>query len=259
MTFYAFQHFNGLLNRGFVDDNGLKTAFERGILFDIFSVFVKRCCADDLNFAPRKCGFHHVGGALRTLRIARADKRVNFVDNENYVSDTLNFFKKSFYTAFKLPSELRACDKRSQVKQINFFICKFCGNITVRYLLRNTLGYCGFADARFAYKTRIVLCSAVQYLQNAEHFFVSADNIIYLALTRFAGEIFAVRVQKFQFQRFFFRLFLAFLFFFVRNLRRTRVRAFRLRIGIGFDIGHQSVEKLHTRSAARSEILISHL
>ena len=31
------------------------------------------------------------------------------------------------------------------------------------------------------------------------------------------------------------------------------------RIGIGFDIGHQSVEKLHTRSAARSEILISHL
>ena len=46
----AFEDLNGLFFRGFVHLDGLETAFERGIRFDMLPIFIQRCGTDDLQF-----------------------------------------------------------------------------------------------------------------------------------------------------------------------------------------------------------------
>ena len=53
---------DGLVDRGGVDANGLKTAFEGGVLFDILSVLVHGGGADALQFAAGKGRFDDIGG-----------------------------------------------------------------------------------------------------------------------------------------------------------------------------------------------------
>ena len=52
----TFEDFDSFLLRGFADNNGLKTSFKCGVFFNIFAVFIERCCADNLKLAPCKRG-----------------------------------------------------------------------------------------------------------------------------------------------------------------------------------------------------------
>ena len=78
--------------------------------------------------------------------------------------------------------------------------------------MRNALGDRRLSDAGLADKTGIVFRSAVQYLQNAKHFVVPADDTVEFALLRLSGQVFAIGIKKFQFRRFFFRFALLFCF-----------------------------------------------
>ncbi len=52
---------DGLVDGGGVDTDGLETAFEGGVLFDVFAVFVHGGGADALQFAAGEGGFNDIG------------------------------------------------------------------------------------------------------------------------------------------------------------------------------------------------------
>ena len=65
------------------DRDGLKAALERGILFDMLTVFFERGCTDDLHLAAGKRGLQNIRGIDRTFRRACTDERMQFVYKEN--------------------------------------------------------------------------------------------------------------------------------------------------------------------------------
>ena len=149
ILFNAEQHFVCVLNRRLLYGNRLEAAFKRGVLFNIFAVFVKGGCADDLNFPAGQRRLHNIGGIHRALGVARADQIVHLVDKQDNVALGFDLFNQALNTAFKLPAKLRARDQSGQIKQMDFFIGKFCGHRAFGNFLRQALGNRRFPDARF--------------------------------------------------------------------------------------------------------------
>ena len=94
---------DGLLNGRLSDGDGLEAALERGVLFDMLAVLVEGRCADDLNFAARERGLEDIGGVHGALRVARADKIMHLVNDQNDIAELFDLLNESFHAAFKLP------------------------------------------------------------------------------------------------------------------------------------------------------------
>ncbi len=112
ILFDAQQHFVGVVNRGFFHLDGLEAAFECGILFNVFAVLVKGGCADNLNFSAGKRRLHNIRRIHCALGIACADQIMHLVDKQNDIALGLHLVNKTLNAAFKLPAELRTCNKR---------------------------------------------------------------------------------------------------------------------------------------------------
>ena len=61
----------------------LEAPLERRVLLDVLAVLVERRRADAMQFAARQRRLEHVGGVHRALRLAGADERVQFVDEQD--------------------------------------------------------------------------------------------------------------------------------------------------------------------------------
>ena len=79
----AAQDLQALLGRWLCDAHGLKAPLERRVLFNILAVLLKRRRADDLQLAAPECGLEDVRRVDRALGRARADDRVQLVDEED--------------------------------------------------------------------------------------------------------------------------------------------------------------------------------
>ena len=79
----AAQDLQALLGRWFCDTHGLKAPLERRVLFNILAVLLKRRRADDLQLAAPERGLEDVRRVDRALGRARADDRVQLVDEED--------------------------------------------------------------------------------------------------------------------------------------------------------------------------------
>ena len=79
----AAQDLQALLGRWLCDTHGLKAPLERRVLFNILAVLLKRRRADDLQLAAAECGLEDVRRVDRALGRARADDRVQLVDEED--------------------------------------------------------------------------------------------------------------------------------------------------------------------------------
>src|SRR5206468_7511458 len=79
----AVEDVDGLGQRRLVDVHGLEAALEGRVLLDVLAVLVERRRADALDLAARERGLEDVGGVDRTLGGARADQRVQLVDEQH--------------------------------------------------------------------------------------------------------------------------------------------------------------------------------
>ena len=61
----------------------LETPFQRRVFFDVLAIFIQRRRADAAQFAARQLRLHHVRRVRRAFRRARADERVQFVNEQN--------------------------------------------------------------------------------------------------------------------------------------------------------------------------------
>ena len=84
---------------------------------------------------------------------------MDLVYKQYYIAGVLYFLHKTLDTALKLSPELGAGYKPRKVKQIYFLVKQSRRSVAVRDFKGETLGYCSLSDARFTYKTRVVLGS----------------------------------------------------------------------------------------------------
>src|SRR5437764_561286 len=81
----TFKDLYGFLHRGWLDDYGLEATLESAVLLDVLAVLVECRRTDALQLATRKRWLEHVAGVDCAFRSARADQRVQLVDEENDV------------------------------------------------------------------------------------------------------------------------------------------------------------------------------
>ena len=79
----AAQNRDRVLDARLADEDGLEAALERGILLDVLAILVERRRADDAQLAARERRLEHVAGVHRALGFARADDRVQLVDEDD--------------------------------------------------------------------------------------------------------------------------------------------------------------------------------
>ena len=106
------------------DRNGLKPAFQRRILFDIFPVFRYRRGADDPDVTPRQCGLDDVCRIDRPLSGAGADQIVNFINEQDQIRICGRFLDDIFEPFLKFSSVFGTGNHTRDVKSHDSFFQK---------------------------------------------------------------------------------------------------------------------------------------
>ncbi len=82
-VFQAAQNGDRVFDVGLAHVDDLEAALEGRVLLDVLAVLVERGCADGAQFAARQRRLEHVAGVDGALGRARADERVQLVDEEH--------------------------------------------------------------------------------------------------------------------------------------------------------------------------------
>ena len=96
-----------VLDRRLADHDRLEAAFQRGVLFDVFSILVERRGADAAEFAPGQGRLQEVGRVAAALGLSRADDRVQLVDEKNDVARVGHLAEHGLEPLLELAAELR--------------------------------------------------------------------------------------------------------------------------------------------------------
>ena len=86
---------------------------------------------------------------------------MHLVDDQDDIAQLADLFNEALHAAFELAAELRARDKRRQVKKIDLLASELKGHLARDDALGKSLGNGGLADARLADETGVVLLAAV--------------------------------------------------------------------------------------------------
>ena len=161
----------------------LEAAFERRVFLDVLAIFVQRRRADAAQFAARELRFHDVRRVRRAFRRARADERVQLVNEQNdfaFAGDDL--LEKRLEPVLKFAAIFRAGNHRAQIHRHEPLVLQRFGHVAADDAPRQTFGNRRFAHARFADEHGIIFRAAREHLHHAADFLVAADDGINLAL-----------------------------------------------------------------------------
>ena len=190
------QNGNGILDGRLVHHDGLEPALERGILFDVFAVFVQRRRADAVQFAAREHGFQQVARVHCAVRLARADDGVQLVDEEDdFALALLDFIEHRFQALLELAAELRARNQRAHIEGKDGFVFQAFGHVAAHDSLCKPLGNRRLADARFADEHGVVFGLSRQNADDVSYLVVAADDGVELLLLGALHEVEPVFAQ----------------------------------------------------------------
>ena len=188
---------HGVVDGGLCHGDGLETAFQGGVLFDILPVFIEGRGAHHLNFTAGEGGFQDVGGVHGTFRVACTHHVVHLVDDQDDVPGAGDLLDEALHPALELAAELGACHQGGQVQQVDLLVLELVGHLPLDDALSQGFGDGGLAHARLADEAGVVLLSPVQNLNHTSQLFLSADDLIQLTGTGLVGQGDAVAVQVF--------------------------------------------------------------
>ena len=110
--------------------DGLEPALEGGVLLDVLLVFVERRRADGAQLPARQGGLQHVGGVHRAFGSARADERVELVDEEDdRARGFLDLLQDGLQAVLELAAVLRAGDHRAEVERDDALVLETLGHV----------------------------------------------------------------------------------------------------------------------------------
>ena len=186
-----------VLDRWFVDQHGLESALQRGVLLDVLAVLVERRRADGVQLAPGEHGLQHLGRVHRALAGAGADHGVQLVDEEDdralRVRDLL---EHGLEALLELAAVLGPGDQRADVEREDALVLEPFRHVAAHDALGQALDDGGLADAGFADEHGVVLGPPGQHLDHATHFLVAADHRVQLVLARQLGQVAPVARQR---------------------------------------------------------------
>jgi hypothetical protein len=181
---------NRVVDRRLADEHGLEAALERGVLLDVLAIFVERRRADAAQLAARERGLEHVRGVGGAFGGARADDRVQLVDEQDHLALRLgDLAQHGLEPVLELAAVLAARDQRADVERDQAAVLQALGHVARDDALGEALGDRGLADAGLADQHRVVLGAPREHLDHAADLLVAADDRIDLALARDVGEV----------------------------------------------------------------------
>ena len=186
---HAHQHVDRFLLARRIDLDRLEAALERTVLLDVLPVLGGCRRADAADFAARERRLENVGGVERAFGRARADQRVQLVDEHDDVRVLGQLLHDRLEALFELPAILRARDDQRDVEREDALVGQEVRHVAVDDLLRQPLDDRGLADARFADEHGVVLRAAAEHLLDALELDAAANQRVELVLHRRLGQV----------------------------------------------------------------------
>ena len=167
------------------DEDRLEAPLERRVLLDVLAVLVERRRADRAQLAARQHRLEHVRRVDGALGRARADDRVQLVDEEDQLAGgVLNLGEHGLEPLLELAAVLRAREHRADVERPDPLALQALGHVAGDDALREPLDDRGLADAGVADQHRVVLRAAGKHLDHAADLLVAADHRVELPAAR---------------------------------------------------------------------------
>ena len=172
-----------VLDRRLADVHLLEAPLERGVLLDVLAVLVERGRADEPQLAAREHRLDHVAGVDRAFGAARADERVQLVDERDDLALGIgDLLEHRLEPLLELAAVLRAGDHRADVERDDALVAQTLGHVALDDAPREALDDRGLPDAGLTDEHRVVLGAARQHLDDPPDLFVATDDRVDLAL-----------------------------------------------------------------------------
>ena len=176
------ENLHRLVDRGRIDDDRLEAALERAVLLDVLAVLVERRRTDALQLTARERGLQHVARVDRAFGRARADERVQLVDEQDDVLVLGDLVHDRLEPLLELAAVLRAGDDRRHVERQDAVVAQRLRALAVRDELRQPFDDRRLADAGLADEHRVVLLAAREHLHHALDLLGATDRRVELPL-----------------------------------------------------------------------------
>ena len=184
-------------DRRLADEHGLEAPLERGVLLDVRAVLVERRRADRAQLAAGEHRLQQVAGRDRALRRARADDRVELVDEEDDLALARgDLGEHGLEPLLELAAVLRARDERADVERPDALSLEAGRDVACHDPLREALRDRRLPDPRLADQHRVVLRPAREHLDRAADLLVAADHRVELPRLGERGEVAAVLLER---------------------------------------------------------------
>ena len=143
---------------GLAHEHRREAPLERGVLLDVLAVLVERGRADRAQLTAGEHGLEQVGRVDRALRRARADDRVQLVDEEDDAAvGRGDLLEHGLEALLELAAVLRAGQQRPQVERPDAAALEALGHVARDDALRQALDNRRLANARLPDQDRVVL------------------------------------------------------------------------------------------------------
>ena len=189
------QDLDRVRERRLLDLDRLEAALEGGVLLEVLAVLVERGRADRLQLAAGEHRLQDRGRVDRALGRARADERVQLVDEQDRVAAGADLLQHLLQALLEVAAVAAAGDERAEVERVELLALQRVGTSFGDDLLGEALDDRGLADAGLADEHRVVLRAAGEHLHQALDLAVAADHRVELVLAGELGEVAAELVE----------------------------------------------------------------
>ena len=185
----AQQDVDRLLHGRLLDHDRLEAALEGRVALDVLAVLVERRRADALELAAGQRRLEDVGRVDGALGRARADERVQLVDEQDGVVRVAQLLDDLLEPLLELAAVLRAGHERPDVEGQHALVEQDVRHVAGDDPVGQALGDGGLADARLADERRVVLRLAAEDLDDPLDLLLAPDDRVELAGAGGVGQV----------------------------------------------------------------------
>src|SRR6266568_2280213 len=191
----ALQDLDGVGHCGLVHRDGLEPALQRRVLLQVLAVLVAGGRSDGLELAPGQHGLEDGGRVDGALGRARADQRVQLVDEQHDVAAGPDLLEHLLQALLEVAAVPRAGHQGAQVERVDLLALERLGDVALHDLLGQALHDGGLAHAGLADQDRVVLGPPGQDLHDPLDLLLSPDHGVELGLPGQLGQVATELVQ----------------------------------------------------------------